>query len=187
MYTWSSYSCTSTPSTICDALGTNGANIQVHLDPNGPYTLLWGATGAWDVTAGQNVDVVINGTVYGADDNQNWPHYRSSTGATIAGQSGDGSVETKTTVGCGAASACTNDLNGVSDVLCSDSSPVANCDEQSSITPFNAYRATFDPAPSTSPYTLTIEIKLNGGASGSGDLYNLGTHLIPPGVSKANN
>lgn len=182
VYSWSGYSCTSIPSGLCQALGTNGSNIQVKLDPNGPYTLLWGATHAWDVAAGQSVDVMVTGTVYGAFDNQNWPHYRSSSGAAIAGQTGDGSVETITTVGCAVVSACTNSLNGVSDVLCDEGGPVANCNEQSSITPFNAYRATFNPAPSTSPYSLTVEIKLNGGTSGSANLWNLGTHLIPPGA-----
>ena len=185
VYTWSSYSCTSTPTGICDALGTNGSNIQVNLDPNGPYTLLWGSTGAWNVTAGQSVDVVVTGSVYGAVVNQNWPHYRNSIGVDIAGQTADGSVETITTVGCSAASACTNSLNGVSDVLCSESGPSTNCQEQASITVFNAYRATFDAAPSTSPYSLTVEIKLNGGTSGSASLWNLGTHLIPAGATQA--
>ena len=74
-FNWNSYTCTSTPQSICDGLGTKGANLKIRLDPKGPHTLLLGATRLWNVTAGQNVDVVIKGTVAGATTNQNWPHF----------------------------------------------------------------------------------------------------------------
>src|ERR1051325_8772671 len=32
---WTSYSCTSTPTTICDSLGPNGANVRMRMDPDG--------------------------------------------------------------------------------------------------------------------------------------------------------
>jgi len=77
---WSSFTCTSTPSSICPSLGTNGANLLMMLDPNGPVTFLVGRTSLWNVTAEQRVDVVIGGTIYGADGNQNWPHFNQMKG-----------------------------------------------------------------------------------------------------------
>src|SRR5437764_4032865 len=56
VFNWNSYTCTSTPKSICDGLGTKGANLKIRLDPSGPHTLLLGATRLWNVTAGQNVD-----------------------------------------------------------------------------------------------------------------------------------
>jgi hypothetical protein len=169
-----SYTCTSTPSSICTGLGTNGSNIQMALDPQGPYTLLVGKTSLWNVTAGQSVDVVISGTVYGALSNQNWPHFLH-----LQGQTGDGTEENKTTVDCLLTGGCTDSNDGVSDVLCSADSPPANCTDQSSIAPYSAYRATFKAAPSTSPYAMTVEIKLNGGSTGTATLYSVGLHLPP--------
>jgi len=173
VYHWSSYSCNSTPSSICVALGPNGSNLQMALDSNGPYTLLAGRTSLWNVRAGQSVDVVIRGSVYGATTNANWPHFNG-----LPGQTGDATEENITTVGCAASGNCLDGHNGVSDILCSAEGPVANCTEQSTITPYNPDRATFNPAPSTNPYPLTIEIKLNGN-SGAATLYSVGTHLIP--------
>lgn len=173
-YHWSSYTCTSTPSSICTALGTNGSNIQMGLDPKGPYTLLVGRTSKWNVTAGQSVDVVISGTVYGAKRNANWPHFNGGRG-----QTGNGTEENITTVACITSAACLDSHNGVSDVLCSDTSPAANCTDQSTIGPYGPAEATFNPASASAPYGLTIEIKLNGN-SGTASLYSVGTHLIPP-------
>ncbi|HUI42055.1 MAG TPA: hypothetical protein VL523_08810 [Terriglobia bacterium] len=171
VYHWLSYSCTSTPSSICNGLGANGANLSMSLDPQGPYTLLVGETDLWNVTAGQSVDVVISGTVYGATHNNNWPHFHG-----LPGQTGDGSEEDITTVNCSATGNCTNGLNGVSEDLC-DSAHLGNCSDLSMI-PVQI-DATFKAAPAADPYTLTIEIKLNGGTSGSATLYSVGTHLIP--------
>jgi hypothetical protein len=176
VYNWLSYSCTSTPSSICSSLGTNGSNIQMALDPQGPYTLLVGRTTAWDVTAGQSVDVVISGTVYGATSNGNWPHFKCVPGQR--GQTGDGTEETITTVNCATSAGCLDAHSGVSDILCSATSPVANCTEQGTITPYSPYKATFTAAPSTAPDGLSIEFKLNGN-SGSASLCSVGTHLIP--------
>lgn len=177
VYHWDSYTCTSNPSSICDALGPNGSNVSMALDPQGPFTILIGKTSAWDVTAGQNVDVKITGSVYGADSNQNWPHFRGIPGCT-----GDGIEDNKTTVACSATGNCLDSNNGVSEVLCSLTSPLANGVDESSIAAYGAYRATFNPAPSSSPYPLTIEITLNGGTNGSAALFSVGTHLIPPGA-----
>jgi hypothetical protein len=177
VYHWLSYGCTSTPSSICDSLGANGSNVGMNMDPNGAYTILVGDTSAWNVSAGESVDVVITGTVYGAVSNQNWPHFRNIPGCT-----GDGTEENTTTVECSASGNCTNDNNGVSDILCSSTSPPANGTDQSSITAYAAYRATFNAAPSTGPYPLTIEIKLNGGSQGTASLFSVGTHLIPAGA-----
>lgn len=169
VYRWSSYACTSTPASICTNLGTNGANLQMEMDPNGNNTILVGRTALWDVTAGQSVDVVIDGTIYGANTNQNWPHFNN-----LNGQSGDGTEENITTVGCGGN--CLDARNGVSDILCSSGSPQANCTNQSTIAPYSAYSAHFNPATPTSPYPLTIEIKLNGNG-GTATLFSVGTHL----------
>src|SRR5437868_12753127 len=79
---WTSYSCTSVPSTICTALGTNGSNIKMKMDPNGNHTILVVGQGLWNVAAGQSVDVVIHGTVYGAKANNNWPHFGTQLGQT---------------------------------------------------------------------------------------------------------
>lgn len=181
IYQWQSYTCNSTPSSICTALGTNGSNVNIQLDPKGPYTLLMGRTTLWNVTAGQSVDVVISGTVYGSMSNGNWPHFNG-----LNGQTGDGTEENITTVGCAASGNCLDANNGVSDILCSAGGPPANCTDQSTIGPYSKGRATFNAAPSTDPYTLTIEIKLNGN-SGTATLYSVGTHLIPAGVSGGGN
>jgi hypothetical protein len=178
VYNWSSYTCTSTPSSICDALGTNGSNLAMHLDPKGPYTLLIGQTELWNVTAGQSVDVVISGTVSGAASNANWPHFNHGD-VSAGGQTGDGTEENITTVNCATAANCLDSNNGVSDIPCSATSPPANCTEQATIAPYSVYKASFRAAPSTAPYGLTIEIKLNGGTSGTATLYSVGTHLIP--------
>jgi hypothetical protein len=179
VYSWTSYTCTSTPLSICSALGTNGSNLQMTQDPKGPYTLLVGRTSLWNVTAGQSVDVVISGTVYGAGSNGNWPHFNPTVSTPLRGQTGDGTEENITTVNCATSAACLDANSGVSDILCSATSPVANCIEQSTIAPYGAYKATFNPASASSPYGLTIEIKLNGN-SGTATLYSVGTHLIPP-------
>ena len=176
VYHWTSYTCTSNPSSICGSLGPNGSNIAMAMDPNGPYTILVGKTFLWNVSAGQSVDVVINGTVYGAVSNQNWPHFRGVTGCV-----GGGTEENITTVSCSASGSCLDANQGVSDILCSETSPPANGTDQSSIAAYAPYRATFNPASSSSPYALTIEIKLNGN-QGAAALFSVGTHLIPPGA-----
>jgi hypothetical protein len=174
VYQWISYSCASTPASICTALGANGSHVQMTMDPNGPYTILVGQTSLWNVAAGQTVDVTIAGTVYGAINNGNWPHFNG-----LNGQAGDGSEENKTTVACAAAGKCLDANMGVSDVLCNATSAASNCTEQSTIGPYGVYQAGFTAATSTSPYGLTIEVKLNGGATGSATLYSVGTHLVP--------
>ncbi len=172
VYHWLSYSCTSTPSSICEALGTNGSNVTIKTTPNDPGTLFVMANESrWNVTAGQNVDVVIRGTVYNATINHNWPHFDHH----LAGQTGDGTGEYITTVGCGAN--CRNANKGASDILCSSTSPVANCTDQASMAPYAGALATFNPATSASPYSLTIEVKLDGGKNGTASLRSVGTHL----------
>jgi len=174
VYHWSSYVCSSTPASICAALGPNGSNLQMEMDPNGPNTILVGRTSLWNVTAGESVDVVMNGSISGASSNLNWPHFNG-----LAGQSGDGTEENITTVDCASSGNCLDANNGVSDILCSATSPAANCTDQTSIGPYYGhYRATFNPAPAGAPYTLSIEIKLTGN-TGSATLFAVGTHLTP--------
>jgi hypothetical protein len=167
---WTSYSCTSTPSSICAALGPNGSNITMRID--GPHTILVGvgSSGLWNVTAGQRVDVVIQGTVYGATSNDNWPHF------DFPGQTGDGTEDNKTTVGCAASGNCIK-LGGVSDIPCSNTSPVEYCFDQDTIDAYLSANARFNPAPANQPYPLTIEIKLDGGISGTATLRSVGIHL----------
>jgi hypothetical protein len=171
VYNWQSYSCTSTPSSICDSLGANGANLAMARDPQGPYTLLVGETNLWNVSAGQTVDVVISGTLYGATRNNNWPHFNG-----LKGQTGDGTEDNTTTVNCASSGACTNSLNGVSDDPCDVNHP-DNCVDLPMIP--SAIDASFTAATSSNPYTLTVEIKLNGGTSGTATLYSVGLHLLP--------
>lgn len=175
-YNWSSYACTSTPSSICAGLGPSGSNVQMKMDPSGPYTILVGNTSLWNVTAGQSVDVIISGSVYGAVNNQNWPHFNG-----LRGQTGDGTEENITRVGCNTNAGCLNSLDGVSDILCDAATTnLANCtDSSNGITPYAAFQAKFNVATNASPYSLTIEIKLNGGTSGTATLYSVGTHLRP--------
>jgi hypothetical protein len=175
VYHWLSYSCTSTPASICGALGTNGANVQILMDPKGPDTLLVTAKGSsWNVKAGQSVDVAIGSTVYGATANGNWPHFNH-----LNGQSGDGTGEYITTVACGAN--CRDIHQGASDILCSASSPAVNCADQDTVVPYLPEQAAFANTTSASPYPLTIEIKLNGGKTGTATLSSVGTHVgIPP-------
>jgi len=171
VFNWNSYTCTSTPQSICDSLGTKGANLKIRLDPKGPHTLLLGATRLWNVKAGQNVDVVIKGTVAGATTNQNWPHF-----VGMRGQTGDGTDDNKTTVGCQARGTCRNG-DGISDIYCTASGKAANCTEQKKIEPYLVERTTFDPATLANPYPLTVEIKLNGGKSGTATIYSVGLHV----------
>jgi hypothetical protein len=171
VFHWISYSCTSTPSSICDRLGTNGKEIHVRLDPNGPNTLLVGGTRLWDVTAGQSVDIVISGSVYNANLNLTWPHFYAGQRA----QTRDGSEENITTVECGGN--CIS-RDGVSSYLCAADSPDANCADQHDEA---AYWATGDAkfrlTGPDSPYPFTVEIKLNGGTSGTASLRSLGLHI----------
>jgi hypothetical protein len=170
--TWLTYSCTSTPDSICAALGANGSNVNIRMDPQGPYTFLVGKTTLWNVKAGQKVDVVIGGTVYGARGNGNWPHFER-----MKGQTGDGTEENITTVDCG--TNCLDANKGVSDVLCSATSPAETCVDQRKPGPYVKYQTQFQAAPPEHPYPFTIEIKLNGGNHGTATLYSLGAHLGP--------
>jgi hypothetical protein len=176
VYVWTSYTCTSTPSSICAALGANGANVEMKQDPKGPYTLLVGDTSAWNVGPGQSVHVELHGSVYGATANQNWPHFELPDKSRENGQAGDGTEENVTTVECGAG-CLTN--NGISDILCSSNGPAENCSDQQTIAPYAAYAAKFAAAIATNPYPLTIEVKLNGNTTGTAALFSVGTHLVP--------
>jgi len=166
---WNSYTCTSVPSSVCTALGTNGANIRMKMDPNGHHTILVTSSGLWNVTAGQKVDVVIAGSVYGATTNNNWPHF-----GTSPGQTGDGTEDNKTSVSC--STNCVA-LQGVSDIPCTNTSPVEYCIDQIVIDPYLSQAAKFHPATADQPYNFTIEIKLDGGITGTATLQSLGVHL----------
>ena len=170
---WLSYSCTSTPASICEALGTNGSNVIIKMDPEGPYTIFVGCTTLWNVTAGQKVDVLIGGTVYGARQHENWPHFKDGPD----GQTGDGTETNITTVYCG--DKCLDANKGVSEVPCSSTSPVANCRQQHKWGPYASHRANFKPATSDNPYLFTVEIKLDGGKTGTAALHQVGLHLSP--------
>jgi hypothetical protein len=179
---WLTYSCTSTPASICAALGTNGSKVHIGMDRQGPYTFQVGKTAAWNVQAGQKVEVTIGGTVYGARGNGNWPHFEG-IGLTkikgIRGQTGDGTEEMITTVNCGAN--CLDANKGVSDILCSATSPAANCTEVKTMVPYLKNQAVFNEAPSDNPYPFTIEIKLDGGTNGTARLFTVGAHFWPRG------
>ena len=139
------------------------------MDPNGHHTILVTSQGLWNVTAGQKVDVVISGNVYGATTNNNWPHF-----GTQLGQTGDGMEDNKTTVVCG--SNCVA-LQGISDIPCTNTSPIPYCVDQDVIDPYLSQAAKFHAATADSPYPFTIEIKLDGGISGTATLLTLGVHL----------
>lgn len=171
VFHWTSYSCTSTPSSICERLGRNGSEIHVRLDPNGPNTLLVGGTRAWDVQAGQRVNIVIRGSVYNANVNLTWPHFYPGERA----QTGDGSEENITTVECGENCVA---REGVSAYRCASDSPDMNCNNQPKIAPYiHTGVAKFRPAGPDAPYPFTVEIKLDGGTSGSATLRSLGLHI----------
>jgi hypothetical protein len=166
---WTSYSCTSTPASICTALGVNGSNVKMKMDPNGHHTILVTSQNLWNVTAGQKVDVVISGKVYGATTNNNWPHF-----GTQLGQTGDGMEDNTTTVFC--STNCVA-LQGVSDIPCTNTSPVPYCVDQQVIDAYLSQTAKFHAATSDQPYDFTIEIRLDGGISGTATLLTLGVHL----------
>ncbi|MBZ5719463.1 MAG: hypothetical protein LAO03_03690 [Acidobacteriia bacterium] len=166
---WTAYTCTSTPASLCTALGSNGSNIKMKMDPNGKHTILVVGSGLWNVTAGQSVDIAIQGSVYGATTNNNWPHF-----GNLLGQTGDGTEDNKTTVSC--STNCVA-LQGVSDIPCSNTSPVAYCIDQITIDPYLSETAKFKPASSSQPYLFTIEIKLDGGISGTATVQSVGIHL----------
>jgi hypothetical protein len=171
VFHWISYSCTSTPASICERLGSNGDKLHVRLDPNGANTLLVGGTHLWDVTAGQSVDIVIRGSVYNANVNLTWPHFYPGQRA----QSGDGTEENITTIECG--ENCISN-NGVSSYLCTGESPDMNCADQPKIRPyFQSGVAKFQLTGPDSPYPFSVEIKLNGGSSGTATLRSLGLHI----------
>ncbi|MBZ5720794.1 MAG: hypothetical protein LAO03_10480 [Acidobacteriia bacterium] len=169
VYHWISYSCTSTPSKICDRLGRNGSEIHMRRDPNGPNTLLLGGTDKWNVKAGESVNIMIRGTVYGATGNLTWPHFHEQRAAT-----GDGFEENITTVECG--ENCISG-QGMSAFRCDAGSPEENCVEQHRIAPYQRGRAEFREASPDNPYPFSIEIKLNGGTNGSASLRSLGLHI----------
>jgi hypothetical protein len=170
-YNWQSYTCTSSPQSICDSLGTNGSNVKILLDPNGPQTLLIGDTRLWNVAAGQSVDVVIKGTVSGAIYNQNWPHFLG-----LHGQTGDGVEDNKTTVDCASRGTCTKG-NGTSEILCNATAPPAYCADRKTINPYLSQQSMFAPATLANPYPLTIEVYLYGGTNGTASLYDVGLHV----------
>lgn len=172
-YRWTSYSCTSTPSSICARLGNNGSEINIRRDPRGPRTLLVGGTDRWNVTAGQSVDIVIRGEVSGATGNLTWPHFRGRRG-----QTGDGSEENITTVYCG--ENCISGA-GVSRILCTAGSPEENCNQQEKIAPYMKAAAKFRVASADHPYPFSIEVKMNGGTSGTASLHSLGLHIADTG------
>jgi|SRR5579872_116050 len=178
VFHWISYSCSSIPASICEALGPNGSNIHVRLDPNGPNTLLVGGTRAWDVKAGQSVNIVIHGSVYNANVNLTWPHFYPGERA----QTGDGTEENITTVECGGN--CIS-AEGVSSYLCGADSPDMNCNDQPKIAPyFRTGVAKFRLSGADNPYPFSVEIKLNGGRSGTATLRSLGLHIcdFKPGI-----
>jgi hypothetical protein len=171
VFHWLSYSCNSTPASICQRLGSNGDKLHVRLDPNGANTLLVGGTHLWDVTAGQSVDIVIRGSVYNANVNLTWPHFYAGQRA----QSGDGTEENITTIECGGN--CISN-NGVSSYLCAGGSPDMNCLDLPKIAPyFRTGVAKFRLTGADSPYPFSVEIKLNGGSSGTATLRSLGLHI----------
>lgn len=172
VFYWSSYQCTSTPSSLCDALGPNGSNVNMRMDPNGPHTILVGGTDRWNVSAGQNVHVLINGTVYGASTNINWPHFNDG----MRGQTGDGTENNITAVDCASTANCLK-LDGVSEIPCNSDSPQAYCTHQAKIAPYQVATAKFNPATADRPYPMTIEVKLNGGTRGSATLRSIGMHV----------
>jgi len=106
---------------------------------------------------------------YGASTNNNWPHF-----GNLPGQTGDGTEDNKTTVLCGTDCVA---LNGVSDIPCNQNSPIAYCIDQNTIDPYLTELAKFHPATSDHPYPFTVEIKLNGGITGTATLQSVGIHL----------
>jgi hypothetical protein len=166
---WTSYSCVSIPSSICDALGPKGSNIHMRMDPNGHHTILVSSSGLWNVTAGQRVQVIIKGLVYGATTNNNWPHF-----GNLPGQTGDGMEDNKTTVFC--RTNCLT-LQGVSDVPCSNTSPNPYCIDQNYIEPYLPLTAKFHAATADNPYNFSIIIRLDGGITGTATLKSVGVHL----------
>ena len=68
-------------------------------------------------------------------------------------------------------------LQGVSDIPCSNTSPVEYCIDQIVIDPYLSQAAKFHPATADQPYNFTIEIKLDGGITGTATLQSLGVHL----------
>jgi len=170
VFTWTRYTCTSTPSSICDSLGANGEKIHMRMDGEGNHTILVSASDLWNVTAGQSIDVMIRGTVYGAITNVNWPHFYSP------GHTGDGTEENKTTVYCAPTGNCVK-LKGVSDILCDADSPDAYCNDQNKIDPYLSATAKFNRNTSDNPYRFTIEIKLNGGTNGTATIHSVGVHI----------
>jgi hypothetical protein len=209
LYRWTGYSCNDNlggpgHGGVCDRLGTNGKNIQIQQDYNGPASLLIGVTTAWNVAAGETLDVVMSGYIGGTNStlgtvtNGTWPHWckPSTTGcnnSTLVGYYGNGATEENiVTVGC-LPSNCTNTpaygIAGSSDILCTSAGGV-NCTEQSSIGPYSTLQAGFNTATAMNFYTLAIEVKMNGGP-GTGScsgmnfgnwcatLETIGTHLLP--------
>jgi hypothetical protein len=170
VYHWTSYSCTSTPENLCDRLGRNGEEIHMRRDPNGPNTILLGGTDRWNVKAGQSINIMIRGTVWGASGNLTWPHFHEGRAAT-----GDGFEENITRVECG--ENCISG-NGESRFRCDAGAPEENCVEQHRIGPYHQQsRSEFRAADPDHPYPFSIEIKLNGGTNGTASLRSLGLHI----------
>jgi hypothetical protein len=178
---FTSYTCTSVPSSICTNLGVNGSSINMLLDPNGGHTFLIQATGAgaaklWNVTAGQNVHITIGGKLWGATKNDTWPHFDAANGLT--GQTGDGTEENRVTVYCGV-NCLPDGRSGASDILCDTAhSAGIECVDQGTDVYIIPYGAQFTAAPANAPYVFTIELIMNGGTTGTATIKSMGTHLL---------
>lgn len=177
------YTCTGTAS-ICTNLGTNGSNIIMQLDPIGSYVFDIGNTDLWNVSGNESVDVKIQGTVQGIVFNGNWPRFNG-----LLGQTGGGVEENITAVDCSSTNNCLDSHKGVSEVACDPlDSNGPDCDDYrcpiltilSRISCFNVDDAAMKD--SSTPYPLTIEIKLSANG-GTATLYAIGTHLYPPNVT----
>jgi hypothetical protein len=188
--TWSTYTCSDDGgSGLCATLGTNGALFEMTLDHGGclplnpcPNTLFMGKGSLPanpGLTSGQMLHVTLSGTLYGATKFNPWPHYKQA-GTSFVGQTGNGTVEWKFTVVCGAG--CSGGIGNspeISDMVCNSanhSNP--ECNEQTSEAPYAAYNLSFSAATAGSPYAITCELIMTAN-TGTAFAVSNGMHWVP--------
>jgi len=134
-------------------------------------TSLPGFTNGIGLTGTQTLDIKLTGSIYGATKFNPWPHYKKNANTAVVGQTGNGTVEWKFTVACGAGcgSGGQGPGNGsLSDMVCNSSTHNgAECNEQSSEGPYASYNLFFSAAPPSAPYAITAEVIIaaNGGTA----------------------
>lgn len=188
--TWLTYTCTDDAGELCPGLGANGSNFSFALDHGGclplyscPVTLFMGRgslPNSPGLTAGQTLHITITGTVYGSGHFNPWPHYKQvNNNQPYVGQAGNGIVEWKFTISCGAGCISPPGPTAVSDLVCNSTTHSGpECNEQTTEAAYSAYNIVSTPASSSAPYNFICELIMTAG-TGTAFTVSNGMHFAP--------